>query len=819
MTNSNSHMTRDLTSSDAPAKRAEPTDGTVPSLAVYATMRAPVDNSHLASPADSLPALQIVDGSSPASTQNDGSGKPGFFTRLANGTAGVVDALATGAADKSASIYHSAVNGGTAALQSVESVYSNRDQIASSIASGIGSGIHQAVEYSVALAEHPVDSIVKAGAVAASVSSTVADGLVDGASATWSGAKAAGSWVANHKLETTAMVGAAAVEAFSVGTATPVLAGLAGLGAAGTVSGVFSLGDHLNEHAADIAVLANPNAPDAQRQQASTAIADATGGDTLALATALTGVGAAKLIGAVRGAAPAAQVLDSSKPVVSSADATASTSGDIVQATHAPPVPEAVHPSGQAADVPPASETAHPAGSDKGVQSVKGADAPPALDASGRPLADGNAERVALQHPPLTAAELAAQRAAVENDLGGLNGSNGQTILEQFKASNLSPAQQDRVLNVLAETRDSYMRPGADGNVSPEQLGSYRHTLGELKAGLESAKANGLNSSETQDALLAGMLSDSHKAGWSASTGGNFFTHHLDGALAADTILGRQLGDGFDAKDLSAVRQAILEHQISPPGFMANAYTSELRAGMKRAGVTPTAEDEQSIDNIRRMMADPLRSASEPDGNGGYRLAYTPLERQLLKQYVGEGTQNWYVPPPAGAEAALSPGDLNVDKISAVTRAADIDDNYSAETDAAGRAIRGPFKIAGLRGPKETPPDLSLDAATQALRNNMKQSESLLTNADLARLASPERQAAADSVYQQARARVGDWLTQQLGHPPDASTPYWGKPLDAPPVGASPQDMSAWRSSADVKLAQSIQQKFADELYEMRRSQ
>jgi hypothetical protein len=116
------------------------------------------------------------------------------------------------------------------------------------------------------------------------------------------------------------------------------------------------------------------------------------------------------------------------------------------------------------------------------------------------------------------------------------------------------------------------------------------------------------------------------------------------------------------------------------------------------------------------------------------------------------------------------------------------------------------------------PPDLSLDQATEALKNTMRSNESLLTDADKARLLSPERNAATDSVYAQAKAKVGEWLTQQLGHPPDATTPYWGQPLAAPPAGASPQDVRDWLATPDVKLGQEIQQKFAQELYEMRRT-
>ncbi len=805
-------------------------------LSVYANAL-PRDTNQTAPSAASLPSFHLVD--STATTEN----RAGLLTRMALGTGDTIAAVAVGAYESGASAFHSVVNAGSAAVGSVEQAYDARAQIAGSV----GARLNSTVDCAISAAEHPLHSLEQAGKVAGITLSTIGSGLETVGSAALDTAVSTGKWISNHKLETTAMVGAAAVEVLSVGTATPILAGLGAIGAAGTVFGTYSLADHLNEHAADISVLSNPAASSQQRTQSFDAIASATGGDALGLVGALTGIGAAKVLGAIKGAAPVADAVDYAKPVADAEQpaivtATGAPSTEAATKVVTPAQPPEVQAPQRATpiDNQTPAKVARSSSADQTteVQTRQNlastpiengdtvsetrepavGDAPPLLDASGRPVSAGNAERVAMQHPPLSEAEMKAQRAAVENDLNTHNGLGGQTILEQFNNSNLSSSQKDRVLNVLAETRSSYMKTGADGQVSPEQLGSYRHTLGELKAGLESAKANGLTSAETQDALLAGMLSDSHKAGWSASTGGNFFTHHLDGALAADTILGRQIGDGFSEADLKAVQRAILEHQISPPTFMANSYTSEIRAGMKRAGVTPTAEDEQSIANIRQMMSNPMTADQEPDGMGGFRLKYTSRERELLQKYVGEGAQNWYVPARTGAEAQVKSGSLDVGKISAVVRTADIDDNYSAETDASGKAIRGPFKIAGLRGPREMPPDLSLDQATEALKNTMRSNESLLTDADKARLLSPERNAATDSVYAQAKAKVGEWLTQQLGHPPDATTPYWGQPLAAPPAGASPQDVRDWLATPDVKLGQEIQQKFAQELYEMRRT-
>ena len=800
-------MSRDIQkANDATAKAPDAHSEQAQALSNYANGLTPYSDSAVTTPS-SLPSLQIVD----ASSQTQTTEKPGLLSRMAQGAVGTVEAVATGAYESGAKTYHAVVNAGAAVIDGVGQAYENRDQIAGAI----GNGLSSAADAITAAAQHPAEAFTQVGRSAGGVLATIGGSLEAGGSMAVDGAVSTGKWIANHKLETTAMVGAAAVEVLSVGTATPVLAGLGALGAAGIVHGIYSVGDQLNAHGADISVLANPDASAQQREQSFNAIANATGGDALGLAGAAAGLGVAKLIGAIKGTAT--EVLGATKPVENA------TKPVIANTEPAPPTDATkVVPPNQPVEVRPPQPAANAGGDHGDTLNKTGKPATPEvpqqLDASGRPIADGNAERVSLQHPPLSDAEMATQRAAVEHDLDTHNGANGQTILQQFNNSNLSPAQKDRVLNVLAETRSSYMRTGADGQVNPEQLGSYRHTLGELKAGLESAQTNGLTSAETQDALLAGMLSDSHKAGWSASTGGNFFTHHLDGALAADTVLSRQLGDGFNQADLKAVQQAIMEHQISPPTFMANAYTSELKAGMKRAGVTPTAEDETAIADIRQKMANPLTSAQEPDGQGGFRLQYTQQERDLLQKYVGEGAQNWYVPAQAGSEAPVAAGGVDVGKISAVVRTADIDDNYSAETDAAGKAIRGPFKIAGMRGPRENPPDLSLAQATAGLRNNMKQSESLLTDADKARLASPERNAAADAVYEQAKAKVGDWLTQQLGHAPDANTPYWGKPLQAPPARSTPQEVKDWLGTPDVKLGQEIQQKFAQELYEMRRS-
>jgi hypothetical protein len=762
--------------------------------------------------------------------------------RWAHGAAETIGAIGTGAYESTASAYHSAVQAGKTAVNGAVEVYNHKGDIAQAV----GNGTQAAANYPSEFMQHPGASLQQAGQLANAIAGDIGHAAVVAGSVALDATASTAGWVGNHKLESAEIVAAAAVEVYSVGAATPVLAAIGGLSAAGTVHSLISMSYHVQEHSADIGVLADADATKAARDKAFANIGDATGGDAVGLASAVAGMGVSRIIGAMKAAQPSADALDAQKPAVAvaaaaaqiaqaskSAENTAESTAHISNAAA-----NAVRATTQATEnaavvaqttarttdtVTDATElTTH--STDVGGEA---SDAMPgaraelvvARDASGRPIADGNAERVALTHPPLSASELQAQRAAVESDLAAHNGADDQTILQQFNASNMSADQKNRVLNVLAETRHSYLAPGADGQIPTEQLNSYRHTLGELKAGVESSKVNGLTPRETQDALLASMLSDSHKSGWSASTGGNFFTHHLDGALAADTILSRQIGDGFHARDLAAVKRAIIEHQDTPPGFMSDAYTTELRAGMRAAKVVPTAEDEKAIANIRKAIANPLTSPSEVDGQGGYRLAFSDRERELLRKYVGEGTQNWHVPAPPNAQAPNLASDLNTGKISTVTRTADIDDNYNAEVDSQGKAIRGPFKIAGLRGPRAMPPDLTLNDATQNIRNTMQQNEQFLTDADKARLASPERKAEVESVYEQAKARVAEWLTKRDGHPPDANTPYWGKPIQPPPDGANFQELQAWKTSDEARAADEIQQRFALELYEMRRKQ
>jgi hypothetical protein len=502
------------------------------------------------------------------------------------------------------------------------------------------------------------------------------------------------------------------------------------------------------------------------------------------------------------------------------------------------------------------------------------------VDVDGRLLSEGNRERVAEQFKPLTPAELASSRALVEKELAENKSCDGRTsILDQIKKSGLSQGQVDRVLNVMAEVRESSAAQRTDnGSMKPEQRGSWLHAIGELSEGISSFQANNpapadktAAARDMQDAVLAGMLSDSNKAGWSKAAGGNFFTHHLDGALAADEILKRYSSHDFSETDRKAIVQAILEHQISPPGFMGMAYSGQVREGINRDGqadfdrlskadpkslseqdksrlnqlnelndsfnrrqteidklktAAGPSEDEKTqltqleaqqkdgrwvpaeqsaqIADIQKKIANPFKSPAENDELGGKRLAFSEEQRALLRKYVGNGTENWRIPD-ASTPAA---------KISATVIAADCRDNYFCTTDADGKPVKGPFKIASLRGPTSVTPDASLQDANTGINNSARGSLDLMQPAD--RAAAEERIKQSDVVFQDAKEKTRDWLKREKGI--TGTIPYLDEPLqNMPAPGASAEEKKAFAQRPDVKLANEIQQHFAEELLQMRR--
>ncbi|MDZ4833960.1 MAG: hypothetical protein SGJ27_09310 [Candidatus Melainabacteria bacterium] len=187
--------------------------------------------------------------------------------------------------------------------------------------------------------------------------------------------------------------------------------------------------------------------------------------------------------------------------------------------------------------------------------------------------------KTAADFPERTPEELVASRRLLEGDLSNVRASGSGSVLDRLNDANLSPAQRERVLGVLSEVREHYtgVRNGK-GVMDVEQEVNWIHTQGELGRVLDAGKAANLSPKDMEKALLASMLSDADKHGR------NFFTHHLDGARAAETVMERYKGDGFTTADVADVVQAIKEHQVGPPGFMAMLYGGRIKGLINEDG-------------------------------------------------------------------------------------------------------------------------------------------------------------------------------------------------------------------------------------------
>lgn len=502
------------------------------------------------------------------------------------------------------------------------------------------------------------------------------------------------------------------------------------------------------------------------------------------------------------------------------------------------------------------------------------------VDASGRPLSQKHGDRIAERFKPLTELELQTSRAELILELTQYRTAADLSVLQALKSSSLSEAQQNRILNVMAEIREHYVsQRGANGQINPEQKGSWLHAIGEMAEALENSRLNGLNGTQTQNSVLGCLFSDSVKSGWSKAQGGNFFTHHLDGAVAADVVLIRYEGDGFSKADRTHVVRAVLEHQISPPSFMGFNYIQQIRDGLNREAqldleklrvenpnslndkqlarlkelsllsaeydarqaeilvlrdeVNPKAnpepaklaklralearqregkfvssEDSLRLQNIQKLLSNPYKAPLEADSLGGHRIAFSKEEKALMRRFIGDGVENWYVPH------EKSPWYRE----SQVLITADALDNYFGDLNKDGQAVKGPFKIAALRGPTTVFADANINAAIASIRQSEQSALQLMNPTD--RAVAERRMKDSSEVYRQALAATENFVRSELKLSPDVplpTVPYFNADLLVLPLNSSAESKAAFAERSDVRFANKIQQFFADELLRMRR--
>lgn len=326
----------------------------------------------------------------------------------------------------------------------------------------------------------------------------------------------------------------------------------------------------------------------------------------------------------------------------------------------------------------------------------------------------------------------------------------------------LSDRQKQNILENLSEVREHFASYRAGDRMHPDPEVNWIHTQGEMAKVLEVSRKAGLTADEMEDAVLASMYSDSVKFAFPPPTGAepNFFTHHLDGALAANEALTRK---GFPPERVERIVQAIKEHQIAPPEFMGNLY---LNAKIRPTLSNMLTEGKISVERhaeLSQVLKD--MTVTGPDGiprlkpiaevntwpkvkneAGGYELALTPDQRELFKL---AGIDGWSTP----VNPVETPGfkqlskleqekALSQYKISTALINGDAVDNYAT--------LGGASKIVTIRGPQTGFPDGNVWQSIDSIEASYKDAYSVLT---------PEGRQLADSSLAQRNAMLYDEKT------------------------------------------------------------
>jgi YD repeat-containing protein len=220
----------------------------------------------------------------------------------------------------------------------------------------------------------------------------------------------------------------------------------------------------------------------------------------------------------------------------------------------------------------------------------------------------------------------------------------------------LSDRQKANILRNLAEVRQHFASYRVGDRMNPDPEINWVHTQGELGRVMQSARANNLTANEMEDAMLASMYSDSVKFSSKMPEGAkpNFFTHHLDGAIAAAESLSKQ---GYPQDRIDSIVQAIKEHQIAPPKFMGKLYRGKMQSDINFLLATKKISEARGQELLQTLNE---MTTKEPNGDevihdiayvneakkvqsadGNWEVDFTPKQKQLLEL---TGIDRWSVP-------------------------------------------------------------------------------------------------------------------------------------------------------------------------------
>ncbi len=345
----------------------------------------------------------------------------------------------------------------------------------------------------------------------------------------------------------------------------------------------------------------------------------------------------------------------------------------------------------------------------------------------------------------------------VEVPVKGADGQLTNVYQKIMDEPTLTGPQKDRIMRMLAEVHDAYLRiDDALPEGAPNkgyQIVNWKHTRGEIDQVLEAAKLNKLNPEETEDAIMISIFADSIK------TPQNFITHNIDGAQGAADVLARYFDPAIpgNLERINGITQAIKEHQIGPPGFMAKITRGML---LSKLGGPATADQTALIDSICKRIANPLDTAHHTAD--GTRIEFSPDELVMLKKI---GVEEWTVPHPGSpwykASRAVIDGDSLI--------------NYASPD--------GWAKIAAIRGPGKGPffEDPTIWRSLQSAKESYDDALTVMTNE-----AKPLAEAGLDrtnKAVERVKPDVDAWLAKEAGdvpYNPDGSLPFWNADLKYP---------------------------------------
>ena len=388
------------------------------------------------------------------------------------------------------------------------------------------------------------------------------------------------------------------------------------------------------------------------------------------------------------------------------------------------------------------------------------------VDVDGRPLPESGRANVTAKLPEYSPAEMTRSRGQTLKELAEIKALEpGKSVLDQFRDSGLSISQKYRVLNSLSQVREHFVNQRPNGMAEPDQQGNWIHTQGELGRVMDASRAGTLNNLQTEAAMLASLFADSVKSK------ANFFTHHMDSALAADHVLSKQFGAGFNRGRLDGIVHAVREHQIGPPEFMSMLYGNRIKAALN---FKLSAEQEVALGSLQKKIADPLNPANETftTKDGGSALKLNAQEKALLEL---TGAREWYVPKETNAWNRSSRAVIDGDSM----------DNYFTPG--------GIGKIGGLGGPESDKWFMTrrLDAGPGVVDRTTNIGSARASGADAGKIITPESKPLAQASLAQteaaiavAKEKAGQWLRTKEGiDPQKEQVPFLNTDLKYPNFG------------------------------------